>query len=94
MLIDTDKKNEISVQKAEDILKNEGIEIPFEIQKAELLIEMFDNDVDISDESYVESYDVSLSIYKNEGLAKTYQLFSSLEYSERNKKYKEIMEEK
>lgn len=55
---------------------------------------MFDNDVDISDEDYVESYDVSLSIYKNEGLAKTYQLFSSLEYSETNKKYKEIMEEK
>lgn len=24
MLIDTDKKNEITVQKAEDILKNEG----------------------------------------------------------------------
>ena len=94
MLIDTDKKNEISVQKAEDILKNEGIEIPFEIQKAELLIEMFDNDVDISDGDYIESYDVSLSIYKNEELAKTYQLFSSLEYSETNKKYKEIMEEK
>lgn len=94
MFIDTDKKNEISVKKAEDILKNEGIEIPFEIQKAELLIEMFDNDADISDEDYVESYDVSLSIYKNEGLTKTYQLFSSLEYSETNKKYKEIMEEK